>query len=183
LVADAAAGREGWTYVDANAIAPGTAAVVAGLVEGGGGAYIDGGIIGPPPLKAGTTRLYLSGPAAIGLSATIATTEMEIHVVDDSPYAASALKLSYAAWTKGSAALLLSAWAAATRSGVDTALLEEWRTSRPGLPAELSAARLSSAAKGWRWAAEMEEIATMFDSLGLPPGFHQAAATVFSDPT
>jgi 3-hydroxyisobutyrate dehydrogenase-like beta-hydroxyacid dehydrogenase len=36
-------------YLDANAIAPGTAGEVATLVEAGGGSYLDGGIIGGPP--------------------------------------------------------------------------------------------------------------------------------------
>ena len=34
------------------------------MIEDGGGSYVDGGIIGPPPVAAGSTRLYLSGPRA-----------------------------------------------------------------------------------------------------------------------
>ena len=47
-------------YVDANAIAPETARTIAALHE----RFVDGGIVGPPPSQAGTTRLYLSGGAA-----------------------------------------------------------------------------------------------------------------------
>jgi hypothetical protein len=96
---------------------------------------------------------------------------------------ASALKLAYAGWTKGSAALLLAARAAAARAGVETALLEEWRTSQPTLLDRWESARSSARDKGWRWVGEMDEIASMFESCGLPSGFHTAAARVFEDPT
>ncbi len=52
------------TYLDANAIAPASAAQVAAVVRAAGAVYVDGGIIGPPPDQAGSTRLYLSGPDA-----------------------------------------------------------------------------------------------------------------------
>jgi hypothetical protein len=33
--------------------------------------------------------------------------------------------------------------------------------------------------KGWRWRAEMDEIARTFRDAGLPDGFHQAAAEIY----
>jgi hypothetical protein len=33
--------------------------------------------------------------------------------------------------------------------------------------------------KGWRWVAEMEEIAGSMAAAGLPPGFGEAAAEIF----
>ena len=48
-------------YVDANAIAPGTAAAIATIIRRNGANYIDGGLIGPPVSDASNTRLYLSG--------------------------------------------------------------------------------------------------------------------------
>ena len=54
----------GGVYVDANAISPATAREVAGIVEAGGASYVDGGIIGTPPVAPGFIRLYLSGPRA-----------------------------------------------------------------------------------------------------------------------
>jgi len=41
---------------------------------------------------------------------------------------------------------------------------------------------LRAAAKGWRWIAEMEEIAATFAAAGQPDGFHLAAAEVFASP-
>ena len=43
----------GGVYVDANAISPLTAREVAGIVEAGGASYVDGGIIGTPPVAPG----------------------------------------------------------------------------------------------------------------------------------
>ena len=62
-VARAVAGYGG-VFVDANAVAPATVAAIGRIVEDGGARFVDGGIVGPPPARAGTTRLYLSGAAA-----------------------------------------------------------------------------------------------------------------------
>ena len=51
-------------YLDANAISPATAGEVAGIAAVGGASYVDGGIIGTPPVAPGFIRLYLSGPRA-----------------------------------------------------------------------------------------------------------------------
>jgi 3-hydroxyisobutyrate dehydrogenase-like beta-hydroxyacid dehydrogenase len=166
-------------YVDANAIAPATGRVVEAAV--GRARFVDGGIIGPPPTQPGTTRLYLSGPDAVEVSARLATVELEVHVVSEQIGAASAVKLAYAAWTKGTAALLLAIRAAARAEDVEAALLEEWRTSQPALTERSLGAARSGQAKGWRWVAEMQEIAAMFESVGLPGGFHHAAADIFGD--
>lgn len=182
-VAGAATGRASWIYVDANAISPATAGRVASIVEAAGATFVDGGIVGPPPTRTGCTRLYLSGPGAAEVSEILASSLIEIHILDDRPGSASALKLAYAAWTKGSAALLLAARAAAGRAGVEAALIEEWQTSQPGLLDRWQGAVDSATAKGWRWVGEMQEIAAFFESCGLPAGFHSAAAQLFEDPT
>ena len=104
---------------------------------------------------------------------------MTARVLSDGVGDASALKMAYASWTKGTAALLLAIREVARSEGVEEALLAEWRESIPELEARLASAERSAAAKGWRWVAEMEEIAATFEAAGAPPGFHQAAADVF----
>jgi 3-hydroxyisobutyrate dehydrogenase-like beta-hydroxyacid dehydrogenase len=162
-------------YVDANAVAPQTARAISELV----GRYVDGGIVGPPPRSPGTTRLYLSGGDAETVAGLFAGTPVEAVVVHGRPYGASAVKIAYAAWTKGSAALLLAIEALARAEGVDETLLAERRRSLPALEAETARAARAAAAKGWRWAGEMDEIAATFAAAGLPDGFHRAAAAVF----
>ena len=167
------------TYVDANAIAPATARRVAESVEHAGATFVDGGIVGGPPWRAGTTRLYLSGDGAAKVASFFAASPLDAIVMDGGPGAASALKMAYAAWTKGTTALLSAVHAMALREGVHEALIAEWSRSQPELLARSDRGMSSAAAKAWRWVGEMEEIASTFAADGLPDGFHRAAAEVY----
>jgi hypothetical protein len=175
---DVARSLQGTTalVVDANAISPMTARRVGEVI---GDRWVDGGIIGPPPRREGTTRLYLSGRHAPEAAQLFAETHLEPVVLDGSPVAASSLKMAYAAWTKGSAALLLAVLGSARGTGVEDALRAEWKRSLPELDARARAAAGSASSKGWRWVGEMNEIAATFASVGLPSGFHEAAAEMF----
>jgi 3-hydroxyisobutyrate dehydrogenase-like beta-hydroxyacid dehydrogenase len=166
-------------YLDANAIAPGTARAVAELITSNGGSYVDGGIIGPPPIAPGTTRLYLSGERADAIADLFTGTGLDPVIAVGPATAASAIKMAYAAWTKGTAGLLLAARALARAEGVEEALLAEWALSQQGLAAQSERAAASAAAKGWRWIGEMDEIAHCMAEAGLPDGFHQAAAEIY----
>jgi 3-hydroxyisobutyrate dehydrogenase-like beta-hydroxyacid dehydrogenase len=173
-VAHAVPGFTG-VYVDANAISPATAHAVADTVA----RVVDGGIIGPPPRSAGTTRLYLSGVEADSVAELFADTVVDARAISEEIGSASAVKMAYAAWTKGTAALLLAVRSLARSEGVEPTLLEEWELSLPELPDRSVQAAASAATKGWRWVGEMEEIAATFATAGLPDGFHLAAADVF----
>jgi 3-hydroxyisobutyrate dehydrogenase-like beta-hydroxyacid dehydrogenase len=173
-VARAASGFTG-IYVDANAIAPSTARTIAELQP----RFVDGGIVGPPPTRPETTRLYLAGGEAEQVAGLFAGTNLDARIVSIEPGAASALKMAYAGWTKGSAALLLTVRELARAEGVEDALLEEWRLSIPELEKRLAGAERSAQRKGWRWMGEMEEIAQSMAAQNLPAGFHEAAAEVF----
>jgi 3-hydroxyisobutyrate dehydrogenase-like beta-hydroxyacid dehydrogenase len=162
-------------YVDANAVAPETSrAIGAGKPR-----YVDGGIIGPPPRSPRTTRLYLSGTEAADVAALFAGSTVDARVLSDRVGDASALKMVYAAWTKGTAALLLAIENVARATGVGEHLHEEWTLSLPGLADDAARAARSATAKGWRWVGEMEQIASTFDAADQPDGFHRAAAEVF----
>ena len=173
-------GRFDGVYVDANAIAPETAREIASIVEAAGARFVDAGIVGPPPVDAGTTRLYLSGRASGHVVQLFAGSPLEPRLVSDEVGDASAVKIAYAAWTKGTSALLLASRAFARARGVEDVLLGEWHESQPDLPARSLRAAASSSRKGWRWIGEMEEIAAAFGAAGLPAGFHAAAAEVFA---
>ena len=168
-------GRFTGIYVDANAVSRATAYDIAAGVE----RFVDGGIIGPPPIEPGLTRLYLSGSEATTVAALFEGTSLEARVISDEPGAASALKMAYAAWAKGTIALLLACRDLARAEGVEGDLIEEWSRSRPDLEDRSAAAARQAAAKGWRWVGEMEEIASSFAAAGLPDGFHLAAAELF----
>ena len=166
-------------YVDGNAVSPGTARDIGRIIERAGATFVDGGIIGPPARARGTTRLYLSGEQAAPIARLFAQGPLEAIALDGGPGAASALKMAYAAYTKGTAALLVSIRALAIQAGVDQALLGEWARSQPELGARSERAAGETARKAWRFAGEMAEIAATFDDAGLPDGFFRAAAEIY----
>lgn len=179
LARDVAAQGFSGVYVDGNAVSPGTAREIGRIIEGGGATFVDGGIIGPPSRARGTTRLYLSGPQAGRIARLFTRGPLEAIAIDGAPGAASALKMAYAAYTKGTAALLVSIRALAIRAGVDQALLDEWALSQKDLGARSERAAGETARKAWRFTGEMVEIAATFDDAGLPDGFFRAAAEIY----
>src|SRR6266511_1183556 len=120
-------------YVDANAISPESARKVGRAVEKAGASFVDGGIIGPPPVEGGRSRMYLSGARAQEVAALFAGGNLHAIPLQGPPGAASALKACYAAWTKGATALLAAIRALAEHEGVEPALLGEWKLSQPEL--------------------------------------------------
>jgi 3-hydroxyisobutyrate dehydrogenase-like beta-hydroxyacid dehydrogenase len=104
------AGFDG-VYVDANAVSPRTALEIAPTV--------DGGVIGAPPRTAGTTRLYLSGVDAKAVAALFDGSVLDARVLDDEIGTASALKMTYAAYTKRVSALLIALRETARANGVE----------------------------------------------------------------
>lgn len=166
----------GGCFVEANAVSPTTARRIGERFEH----FVDGSLIGPPARERGTTRLYLSGPSADRVAARFEGSPLEACVLHGvGPGAASALKMAYASWTKGTNALLMSVAALALAEGVSDELAAEWDRSQSGLAQRLTYTSIRSAPKAWRWTGEMEEIAATFAAAGLPDGFHRAASDVF----
>jgi 3-hydroxyisobutyrate dehydrogenase-like beta-hydroxyacid dehydrogenase len=174
-----AALRFAGTYVDGNAVSPATAREIGGIVEKGGATFVDGGIIGPPPVKPGSTRFYVSGTGADRIAALLTAGPLQAIVVPGGSGAASAVKMAYASWTKGSAALLLAVCAMASAEGVGDSLVAEWKLSQPDLSARAEGAAKGNAKKAWRFIGEMEEIAATYAAAGLPDAFHQGAAEIY----
>lgn len=163
-------------YVDANAVSPTSARRMSGMLE----RFVDGGIVGPPPVGPGTTRLYLSGAEAGSVATAFDESHLEARVIGDSPGSASALKMAYAAWTKGSSALLLAVLALAQAEEVRVELAEEWAMSLPDLVSRAEKTASPVVSKAWRFSGEMREIADTFEDANLPDGFHRAAEEVYS---
>ena len=162
-------------YVDANAISPSTAREIGAEFE----RFVDGGIVGGPPRPSAPTNVYLAGSEAPGVADLFEGTPVHARVLSTPIGAASAVKVTYAAWSKGTAAMLLAIEALAEAEGVEAVLHAEWDESQPELPQRLDRARRSADAKGWRWVGEMREIADAFAAHDLPDGFHRAAADVY----
>ncbi len=163
-------------YLDANAVSRATAEEIGTIISAAGASFVDGGIIGSPVKQAGTTRLYLSGARAAEIAELFQGSMLDARPIGAVPGQASALKVAYAAWTKGTDALVLAIRAFATHEGVDHALLEQWSISQPALAKKCDRAAAVAVPKMWRYVGEMKEIAEAFESAGLPGGFHNAAA-------
>jgi 3-hydroxyisobutyrate dehydrogenase-like beta-hydroxyacid dehydrogenase len=174
--------REGFTgdYLDANAISPAAAEWIRSIIAEGGGRFTDGGIVGPPPARAGTTRLFLAGPHAAKAASHFAQTTVDTVVVGDRVGAASAVKMAYAGWTKTTAALLLTLRSYARAFDVEDALTDEWARSLPELADESDRTAATIHRKAWRYVDEMRFISETFAETGLPPGFHEAAADTYA---
>jgi len=163
-------------YMDANATSPDTALQISDLF---GQNYVDGGIIGPPATRPRTTRLYLSGMRRVEVAELFQGTLVGAVPLDEQNSSASALKMCYASYTKGTSALLLALRALAEYHGITEALLSEWSISQPGLEQRSSNTAPGTSRKGWRFTGEMLEISKTYSEAGLPGDFHQAAAEIY----
>lgn len=171
--------RTGFTgcYVDANAISPRHSEEIAVLLTGA--TVVDGGIVGPPPRRADTTRLYLSGPAdaVATVRSLFAGTTLAPVALPGPVGAASALKLGFATYNKVSALLAAQAHGLARGHGVDTELRELAADVLPGTALAMPERLTSAGQRAWRWAPEMREIAEASRDAGLPAELLDAAAT------
>lgn len=170
----------GGAYLDANAVSPATASEVASIVAASGASALDGSIIGMPAHQADTTRLYVSGDGAAGLADDLNGGPLAVVAIEGDIGAASALKMAYAGWTKGSSALLLALVGFASEMGVYDALLDEWARSQPHLAKQAEARAAGVGPKAWRFVGEMEEIAASLRAAGLSGGFHDGAAETYA---
>jgi 3-hydroxyisobutyrate dehydrogenase-like beta-hydroxyacid dehydrogenase len=166
-------------YLDANAISPQRARQIERVLASGGATCVDGGIIGGPAWEAGKTWLYLSGSQAEAAAALFSAGPLATRVIGAQIGQASALKMCFAAYTKGSTALLCAALATAEALGVRAELERTWSQNGSGFADEAAQRVRRVTAKAWRFAGEMDEIAATFQAAGLPGGFHQGAAEVY----
>ena len=120
-------------YLDANAIAPQTTVRIAEKLQAAGIRFVDGGIIGGPAWEPSRTWLYLSGEAAPEIMPIFQAGPLETEVIGPAIGSASALKMCFAARTKGFTALLCSVLAAAEQLGVRDALERDWARRDPDL--------------------------------------------------
>jgi 3-hydroxyisobutyrate dehydrogenase-like beta-hydroxyacid dehydrogenase len=164
-------------YADCNAIAPQTVGQIGNILMATGTRFIDASIVGGPPRRGSTPRLYASGPDTSALEA-LSDYGLNVVAIGQEIGMASALKMCYAALTKGSSALYIELLTAARALGVEEALAHEFQSSQeaalqrmqrlPGVPM-----------KSRRWVGEMEEIAKTFECVGLTPRMLAGAADMY----
>lgn len=166
-------------YIDANAISPQKATRIATKLAAANIPFVDGSIIGPPAWEPNRTWLALSGTDAQRAADLFAAGPLETDVISDQIGDASALKMCFAAQTKGATALLALVMAAAEQHGVRDALERQWNRYDPQQPDQNQQRARRVTAKAWRFEGEMWEMVETFNALGLPDGFHRASAEIY----
>ena len=166
-------------YLDANAIAPKRANRIRQRMDENGIHFVDGGIIGGPAWEPNETWLYLSGKDANIIADCFTNGPLETKIIGDEIGKASALKMCYAAYSKGTTALLAASLAAAESLGVRDELYQKWEMDDPNFSEDSNRRVRRSTAKAWRFEGEMHEIAATYQEAGLPNGFHEASAEIY----
>lgn len=166
-------------YADCNAISPGTSKKVGDVILSAGALYSDAGIIGPGPgTREKPTHFYVSGPDAAALD-VLQGPHIDVLNVGAEVGRASAVKMCYAAVTKGTWTLYTAALTAAEALGVSDELHGEFRFSRPAQYQEMERMVPRMPLDAGRWIGEMHEIAATLGAAGVTPNFHKGAADIF----
>ena len=176
-VADQVAGYAG-IFVEANAISPHRMIAIGDRL---GGRVVDGAIIGPPPSATARARFYLSGPqnAVDVVHGALAGSAAEPVSLGARIGQSSALKMAFGSFQKISRALAAVSHAIAGDYGVTDELLKE--AVALGDNALMEPDYLpSAAARAWRWAPEMLEVAATARALGLPDALATGSAEVMA---
>ena len=166
-------------FCDGNAIAPQKSRAIGESLSNAGIAYVDGSIVGPPAWQPGSTRFYMSGPRAIEIASLFDGSLTEAIVIGEEIGRASALKMVFAAQTKGFTALISAIQATAESLGVRADLDREWERRDPDIVAKNRKRVRGVTEKAWRFTGEMQEIAATFEGTGVPNGFFLAAHEVY----
>jgi 3-hydroxyisobutyrate dehydrogenase-like beta-hydroxyacid dehydrogenase len=168
-------------YVDANAISTVRFARIDKMMGLAGTRVVDGAIVGPPPGDGRSARFYLAGaPADVHKVAVLFRgSEVEPVVLQGGPGSASALKMAFASYQKATRTLSAVAHALADRRGVTDHLLAE-AVRMGGSPLAEPEYLPSVAARAWRWAPEMLEVAETLDAHDLPDDLACAASAVLA---
>lgn len=167
-------------FVEANAINPIRMATIAGRMHAIGAAVVDGAIIGPPPAGDRRARFYLSGPryGVDTVHGLLAGSLAEPRRIDERIGSASALKMAFGSYQKISRAVAAVSHALADDFGVTSHLLAEAGALGHSALADREYFA-GMAARGWRWAPEMTEVADTLRAVGLPDDLATAATSVF----
>lgn len=152
---------------------------ITGIMDAVGCTVVDAGIVGPPPRGTAKQRFYVSGPHA-HLMNRINSAQINVRVAGEKIGDASAVKMCYAALTKGSVALGTELLIAARKLGVDKTLEAEFKSSQAELHESVLSRSSRMPFKAYRWVPEMNEIAKTFEGVGLTPRMFQGAADMYA---
>jgi 3-hydroxyisobutyrate dehydrogenase-like beta-hydroxyacid dehydrogenase len=161
-------------FAECNAISPNKSKQLQAILESAGCTYIDASIIGGPPARGDTTsgvkgkspHIYYSGENTEDFS-TLTEVGLDLKYLGSNIGQASAIKMTYAALTKGSTALYTELMLAAQIMGVSDQLAEEFTTTQSDAYTRMAKWIPTMPAKARRWVSEMKEIQATFEELNM----------------
>jgi 3-hydroxyisobutyrate dehydrogenase-like beta-hydroxyacid dehydrogenase len=167
-------------YVEANATSPERCARIAERLAQAGARVLDAALFGAPPSDGGPKAgFYLAGEwsdiETVGYLFT--GTQVEPVALEGGLGAASALKMAYSGYQKGARVLAALAHALAARHGVTEHLVTE-AAHAPESPLAQPDQLTDVAARAWRWAPELHEIADTLQADELPADLALAVANI-----
>jgi 3-hydroxyisobutyrate dehydrogenase-like beta-hydroxyacid dehydrogenase len=160
-------------------MAPHVVREIASATADAGGQVVDVGIVGSPPTESRSPRFYASGPD-LGPFLAFRQYGLDVRPLGAEIGQASAMKMCYAALTKGLTALGTELLLTAAEHDLLDALLGELQDSQPTVLGWLEGSIPGMPAKSRRWVSEMQEIAATLERAGLSPGYHRAASDLFA---
>lgn len=149
-------------YIDCNAVSSELVQQIGKVIAATGAPFADGGIIGAPPREGYDGPAIYIAAAPKGSLETLARGGLSIRPLDGPIGAASALKMSYAAISKGLTAIASASILAAAKYGASDALFAELGDSQKGVLGAISRSVPQMYDKAYRFVGEMEEIADHF---------------------
>jgi 3-hydroxyisobutyrate dehydrogenase-like beta-hydroxyacid dehydrogenase len=179
VLQDVIKARYSGLYVDANAISPQKSQRMAALAMEASVDYVDGSIVGRPAWEPNSTFIFLSGEGAEAVAKLFRAGPLEACLLGNQIGRASALKMCYAAYSKGSTALISTILAAAQTLSVQGELIQLWGHDSSDFSEQAVGRARRVTRKAWRFSGEMDEIANTFAEIGLPDGFHRASRQIY----
>lgn len=166
-------------YVEANAVAPATVSAIHAEGFGGAADFLDAAVVGSPPSRTKSPRLYVSGAEGPvhRISELFKGTAVDVRPLAGDVGQASALKLAYTSFQKTSRVLAAVSYALAEHHQVHEELLDIASLRTGNYLAEPDYIP-KTAARAWRWGPELGEAASALTSAGLPADQAHAAAKV-----
>ncbi|MEM7303798.1 MAG: NAD(P)-binding domain-containing protein [Pseudomonadota bacterium] len=164
-------------FIEANAVSPARVIEIAELFARTGSIVVDAGIVGPPPNETTRPHLYACGPD-LTLLRDLDGTGFDLEELTGPMGTASAFKMTYAAMTKGTNALLTNVMLLAETHGFLEQFVIEIEGSQPTLAsrARNNISRLPCDAA--RWIDEMNQIADCLEQANLPREAYDSAAKI-----
>jgi 3-hydroxyisobutyrate dehydrogenase-like beta-hydroxyacid dehydrogenase len=167
-------------FIESNAISPMTSTAIEQTITQAGGRYVDGCIIGGPADVGRGTMFYLSGPDAEVAAMALRAGGVQVEVLGGGAGQASAFKMGYAGFTKGTTALLLELTLMAHKWGFLDAILAKYASSHPEALRMFTTHLTTWPEYAAIRAEEMVELTAMAKAAGLRPVMPPAAEQVIT---